>query len=228
MSKLDSIINKIKALQAKAQDSSCTENEQAAFAAKVSELLTKHNLDREVLNSVSVEDLVKSETLSKNLVHPWRANLGNAVAQLYFCKMLIITVSPTTATSNAKKRLMFFGKDHNRVVAISMFEHFEKTIKRLATEKYTSKGDIDAFERGCGLALASRILEVYDSMRKPQPTIDKSVPALFESELQVVENWIRDKYQIKPTKSRSYDVHSDAARAGLQAAENIPINNQLT
>ena len=228
MSKLDSIIDKIKALQAKAQDSSCTEAEQAAFAAKVSELLTKHNLDREVLNSVSVEDLVKSETLSKNLVHPWRANLGNAVAQLYFCKMLIITVSPTTATSNAKKRLMFFGKDHNRAVAISMFEHFEQTIKRLATEKYTSKGDIDAFERGCGLALASRIWEVYESMRKPQPTIDKSVPALFKSELQVVEEFVKSKYQYKLGKTRTYELTSEAAWAGRQAARDIPINNQLT
>ena len=227
MAKLDSIIDKIRALQAKAQDSSCTEAEAAAFAAKVSELLIKHNLDKGILDAVQEKELIESQILNKNFVHPWRPILANAVGKLYFCRVLIITVSPTSAYQNAKKRLMFIGKAQNRAVAISMFEHFEKTIRRMGMERFTRKGDLDTFERSCGLHLSDRILDIYLNLQKPILSGDRSVPVLFKSEQEEVDQFTNKNHRPVAGKNRKFDLNGDAAHEGMRAANQIQINNQL-
>lgn len=228
MAKLDKIIEQIRALQAKAQDKSCTEAESASFAAKVSELLTKYNLDQKDLEKgTTTQELIESEILERNFVHPWRPILAQSVANLYFCRSLIITLSPTSKYTNAKKRLMFIGKAHNRAVAISMFSHFETTIHRLATEKYTRKSEIDTFERSCGLHLSDRIFEIYSNLQRPAPSGDRSVPVLFKSEKDLVDEFTQKQYSPRIGKKTKFQLDGEAARDGRIAARQIPVQTQI-
>ena len=228
MSKLADIIKKIKALQAKARDSATTEAEQMAFAAKVSELLIKHSLDPSVLDDIKQDEiLVSTEMYPRNYTHPWRPVLAKSVAQLYFCKILLITTERTTEYTNAKKRMLFIGKPHNRAIAISMFEHFENTIKRMATDRYSGRGDIATFERGCGLWLANRIDEYYHSLQRPSPAGDRSVPILYQTEEKAVQV-VYEGYNPRTGKSLNLGTNSAALWAGMQAAKDIHIGGQVT
>ena len=80
------LIEKIRALAAKANDAACTEEEAASYAAKVQELLVENNLSEDVLN-ISV----RQEKISKTYVrtpynHMWRFQMAAAIADVYFCK----------------------------------------------------------------------------------------------------------------------------------------------
>ena len=226
MAKLNDIIDRIRKLQAKANDSATTEAEASLFAAKVAELLIQHSLDPSVLKDVTQEEIVvNSEIYDKAYVHPWRTNLANAVSRLYFCRLLIMTLEPTSKFQNAKKRMAFIGKPHNRAISISMFQHFEKTINRLARERYENRGDIAAFERGCGLRLVQRIDEYYVSLQKPTPKGDTSVPVLYKSEEKQVQDYLA-KMQTRKIKQR-YDLNSRAVQEGMRAAHTISLNTQV-
>ena len=227
MSNLSSIIEKIRKLQAKAKDEATTEAEAALFGAKVADLLIKHSLDPSILDDVKSEEmLVDTELYPRNYTHPWRTALANSVAKLYFCKVLIITTQRTTEFTNAKKRMLFIGKPHNRAISISMLEYFESVIARLAKEKYSGKSDIAAFERGCGIRLADRIIDLYNSLQRPPAGTDRSVPALYQTEEKAVLA-VYERYRPREGKNVNLGSNSAALRAGMEAAKGISLSAQV-
>jgi hypothetical protein len=160
--------------------------------------------------------------------HPWRTIFGGAVAELYFCNVYIKTVAPKTKYTNVKKRMVFVGKPHNREVAISMFLHLESTINRLARERYEGRGDIAAFERGCGLELARRIRDHVAALRanRVSPS-DSRMLALYDTEKKAVKDYT-DKLHLQQGGVRKFNTHTEAAQHGKREAHNISFADQVS
>lgn len=218
------IIDMIRNLQAKAMDASLSEAEAAAFANKVQELLTQHNLDH--IDPHTEEDekanVIEEEAYGGFYISPWRALLAHATATFYFCKVYSRITSKRF--ENDKKTIVFVGKEHNRAISISMFAYLQATVVRLSKEHSTKRGDQLAFERGCGIALSNRIHAEFEKLQRV-PNMTSGIPALYKTELQLVDDFLA-KMQLRNDK-RKYDVNSQAARAGMDAAKTISLNNQL-
>ena len=105
-------------------------------------------------------------------------------------------------------------------------EYFESVIARLAKEKYSGKGDIAAFERGCGLRLSDRIIDLYNSLRRPLAGGDRSVPALYQTEEKAVLA-VYERYRPRAGKNVNLGGNSAALRAGMKAANDISLSAQV-
>lgn len=227
MGSVQDIIEKIRKLQAKATNAATTEAEAAMFANKVQEMLAQHNLEHVDIRTDEEEkaNVIEEEVYGGNYQSPWRALLANAAANFYFCKVYTRVHASRDPLKNATKFVMFVGKPHNRAIAISMFSYLQNTVGRLARDHSGHRGEQMAFERGCGIALSRRIKDEFDKLKRPQIGDNTGVPMLYRTELQLVEDFL-NRFKLTQSKGK-YDLNSEAARAGMAAAKNISLTNQL-
>lgn len=234
----ESLIKKLQALKAKAEDGSVTEEEAALYAAKVAELLQKHNLSEAALDVKEEEQEVGEERMQNSKTNdPWAIALAGAVAELYFCDIYTLTNRQT-----GRKKVAFVGKPHNIAVAMSMTDYLIKTIGRLANQyacspqaiadwDYTFTRARNGFERGAGDRMFDRITQMRIDQTKAEPQRSatgnpSNLPALYQDESKLVANYM-EQLSLRKGRGRGSDTSGSHAEHGRRAADGISLNTQV-
>ena len=237
MTNSEKIIDKIRKLKAKADDGSVTEEEASLYAEKVAALLQQHNLSEAALEIKSEEQEVTQDKLYNSKTgDPWAQTMARAIANLYFCDIFI------SNGGDGKTRIAFVGKPHNIEVAKSMTEYLIKTIGRLANAytrlpstqahwDYTFSRAKYGFERGAGLRMYSRIMNLYKEQNASAPQTSTSgnpanLPALYQNEAALVKNFM-DQIGLSKNRGRGADTSGHHAANGAAAANGISLSRQV-
>lgn len=232
------LIDKIRKLRRKAEGTT-NENEAAAFAAKVQELMAEHGLQEEVLEEKNPEDAaIEKEEYRTKSGSVWRGNLMHQVSMLYMCRIVM--------DNRDRSRFTMFGRPHNLVIAKEMTEYLMDTTRRMS-KKYARENEdaraviasglkgrasIEAeFRRGCGLRLAERCRELRERQTDQRPEWKPSgnpgnLPALYKTELAKVEEVMSRTFGKLKSDNRKVrgGSHADAGRA---AADTVNLSAQL-
>lgn len=233
----ETLIEKIRKLNAKATDKSVTEEEAALYAQKVAQLLQQHNLTEATLDvKEDVQEVGEDRMFNSKTGDPWAQSLGDAVAQLYFCAIYLRT------DGEGRKKICFVGKPHNVEIAMSMTGYLIKTIGRLANtyaKTPEAKADFDwtftrarnGFERGAGIRMYSRIIKMVQEQTLPEPMRSTTgspanLPALYQDEKKLVGAYL-DSMNLRKGRGRGSDTSGGHAEAGRRAADGISLNTQV-
>lgn len=223
----DSLVRKIRALMAKAEGTT-NEHEAEAFAAKVQELLAKHNLSIDMMREEARDD-VGVHYFNNEWKSPARKALFWAVCRFYMCK----GIGPGRGSST----WTVVGRKHNVVVAIEMSRYLVSTVLRLSNEHGKRTGATGAqvidYRRGAFQRLSERL----DQMRKdaveaeaPKWNADGNpgnLPALVTSEKALINAALAATGVKVVNKNIKITHKTDHAMAGRAAAENIGIQRQV-
>lgn len=217
------MLDKIAALRAKAE-STTNPHEAEIFAAKVAELLAKHNLDEAMLRSRDADreqGPLGKHPFGKRVPDAWRERIVMGVARVYFCKCVFYTDARGKANPHSWE---FVGREHNAIVAIAMADYLIATVKRMAREFAPGKREQANFRKGAGDRLYRRLYELAESQRAPISTSPSDGTALMVlTEDQAIEEFLGD---VSETKGRTHK-HGAGSQAGWEAAGNIGLNTQI-
>lgn len=237
MTSNETIIERIRKLNAKANDKSVTEAEAALYAQKVAELLQQHNLSESSLDVKEDDQDVTEDRFENSWTNnPWTHEIANYVAQLYFCDFYYIR-------HGQRCKIVFVGKPHNIEVAKSMTDYLIKTVTRLAlayAQSPIAKADFDwtpvrarnGFQRGAARRLAQRLNAMYQEQakaNKPERAASgnpANLPALYQDEAKLVQAYI-DRLNLGVGRGRGSSTGGNHAANGRNAANNISLNSQV-
>jgi Protein of unknown function (DUF2786) len=233
----DNLIRKIRALRAKAQDSSVTEEEAALYAAKVTELLSAHGLTMAHLTEEKRDDGVRHEKYEMQYTDPWRVSLFRAAEKLYFCLSFNDWRLDEKKDKYVRCRTIV-GRPHNVIVLHEMYEYLEQTTLRLARDyardnpspHETPRALRIGFERGCGERLAQRLLKMHrDQMADAPVQVNGNPgnpPALYQNENKLLQTYAAQKFNLTYKKTRGSDINAHGA-AGMRAADGVSLSTQV-
>lgn len=220
----EDLIRKIRALRAKAEDSSTTEAEASSFAAKVAELLQQHGLAEAQL----VEE-EQSPISHERYVHEWtspaRRLLALAVCQLYMVRPII---------DRGSRPWILIGRPHGVLMVKEMTSYLVKTTTRLSNEwkranpAAPSSDRID-YRRGMYERLAERLREMRKQKDTPQYTPQGNpgnLPALYASETKLCVAYMRAHFQTAPSRGIRLNVGS-AGQQGRAASDRVGLSPQI-
>lgn len=149
--KLKSKIEKLLALQ-----ESPNEHEAAIAAAKLSDLLTRHNLDLAEVVDGSNEQAERFYVYPSNRVPTWRFLLFTAIADVNYCECVLHKRSSANG-------LYFYGRPTNVMTANLLCEYLCQAIDRL-TKRYTTGEGLSYatnFRLGCAKRIAFRLRQAH-------------------------------------------------------------------
>jgi hypothetical protein len=223
MSIVNPIIEKINKLLAMANDASTTEAEANLFMSKVQALLAAHNLSEADLKveEVSPIDVTPSAVTVDT---SWFAGLASLVGKTYFCKIYRKKTHVIGRTS-LQTYYVFVGKEHNRLIAKSMFEYLMKTIKRLAKKCQTPKDNFE-FQKGAAVRLGYRLSEEIKKMNANTFGEGGGLPALYNNELALVDEFLSGTKMKKGNKT-TLNTSNSAFSAGYTAGGDVSLNKQV-
>ncbi len=218
------IIEKIKALMAKANDRGATEAESLAFMNKALEMLSKNNLEEKDLQAHEIEINIDETAYKVNADLSWFGRLANAVSRMYFCRS-VSRSKYELGKKSATHYYCFVGKEHNRLMAVSMFDYLMKTMHRLARNASDNVKDQYEFKKGCATRLGLRIHAINEANIKPSVE-SGGLPALYNKELALVDEFMSDMNLGKRNKV-GLKANTNAFYLGVNAGNNISLNNQI-
>lgn len=220
----DALLDQIAKLRAKAEGTN-NPHEAELFAAKVAELLAKHNLDEAMLRSRDAEreqGPIGEHPFGLRVPDAWRERIMAGVAKLYYCKLLYTRRRSGQADARSWR---FVGREHNAIVAKAMAEYLFATVKRMARE-YSSERSLQSnFRKGAGDRLYNRMLELAAAQRAtPAAGAGDGTALMVLTEDQALADYLANT----PTgKSRSHK-HGAGSHAGWEAGGRIGLNTQVT
>jgi hypothetical protein len=221
----DSLIKKIRALRAKANDKSVTEAEAALFAAKVQELLAAHGLSITDLGS----DQVEEEKIGGQS-HKWD---GSPARQVMFRSVCLFYMCTAVGPGRKGDPWTIVGRPTNVMVALDMFDYLLKTVIRMSNEyaRLNPGANKIDWRRGCMTRLAERLREMHAAEKaKPQERRvgggAANLPALVVDEGRAVKSWMSANMHTQPGRATSIKHGADAAR-GRSAADGISLHRQV-
>lgn len=128
------ITEKIKALFAKAA-STDNEHEAMLFLGKAHELMEKHQLSMEDLESDDPIDMTVGTTANGGASPDWDFQLMFAVSKYFGCKSIQWwTDAPGKKAGVYEMRMV--GRESARITAIEMHKYLVKTVRRLGRENH--------------------------------------------------------------------------------------------
>lgn len=217
----DLLLDRIAKLKAKAEGTS-NQAEAEVFAAKVAEMLAKHNLDEAMLrarDATREQGPIGSHPFSKRVPDAWREYIVVGVARLYQCQTVFNKVNGKTDQWSWR----FVGREHNAVVAISMADWLIATVKRMAAEHSTIKSVQKNFRKGAADRLYKRLYDLAEAQRAPTGTGDGTA-LMIRTEDQAIADYLGD---INQSKMKSHK-HGAGSAAGWKAADSINLSPQVT
>lgn len=229
-----SIIDKIRKILAKAQDSACTEAEAASLAARAAALMMEHSVSHADLASPEEEAIVRLE-YDPHYADPWRRSLVFACAELYLCRAINTESSyrSTRGRMSVRRSFLFVGREHHTIVAQEMCDYMISTVQRLAREYASSHEPQDrrraqlGFERGCGERLADRVHALAQSRQEQvDSSPDSSTALLVRGERQLVDDWIEDNMSLTKMRTQGSSINIDGM-IGAARAESIGLDTQV-
>lgn len=240
----EKLIDRIRKLQAKANDKATTEEEALAFSAKVAQLLAQHNLDEAALDAPEEEDIEEDFIQNYKTGDKWTQMVSDGVAKLYFCDTYLLIRKDLQKT-----KIVFVGKKHNVEVAKSMANYLINTIGRLASDYsysplaaaqpgYTQGKARRGFERGAAARIWTRLHVLYHEQakakepeRKPEAGADRpgsptNLPALYEDEEKLLQEYMKKK-EIPDGRASRMDIDGRHSYEGMRAADGISLQGQV-
>lgn len=154
MAENESLIRKIEALLAKANNAACTPEEAAAFNAKAHELITKYNIDRATIGAAKAVE--RGHMTLTVLYRPWAEATLLGITKLYFCKYFI--------TQTGKQHtITIVGERQNLAMchAIAVM-----TLRSIIQASRKANGG-RSFMTGAGQEVYRRCLEMIAHTEKP-------------------------------------------------------------
>lgn len=228
----EKIYDTITKLLAKAESTN-SQQEAEALIAKAHELLVKHNLDPEALKKSGEADekIVVDISGFRYPTPVWRALAFN-LSRLYFCQAIINKTWDDNVGRGGgiRAEFHFIGREHNAAIARSMFDYLTKTIIRMAQNHTKVRPDQLQFERGCLDGINMRLRDLYlASSNVTADTGDTSgLPALYQNEHVLIEEWIKENMSVKEGKARAAKrLIDESYKNGLKAAKDINLSPQI-
>ena len=218
------IIDKIKALMAKANDSGATEAESLAFMNKALELLSKNNLAEKDLQADEIEVNIDETAYKMGADLSWFGSLANAVSKMYFCRS-VSRKKWEVGKKTPVNYYCFIGKEHNRLMAVSMFDYLMKSMHRLARAESDNVKDQYEFKKGCATRLGMRIHAINEANIRPSVE-SGGLPALYNQELALVDDFMSG-IKLGTRNKTSIKANTNAFYLGVNAGNNISLNNQI-
>lgn len=167
ISERENIIERIKKLKAKADNSASTESEAEMFAAKVTALMEEHAILQSELGE-SPEHM-KQEYIMKS-VRVWKRDLMEVCAYTTFCQVVFFGYG-----NNNKIELV--GRPLNIQACISMYEFIVKQIEHIGRRTYPDSNK-DAMNVMSGVVEGVG----YKIAKSRQTTQDSKLPVIQEFE----------------------------------------------
>ena len=223
---MDSLTRKIRALHAKARGTN-NEHEAATFAAKVQELLEKHNLSADVLAEQKTSrhgGVAGHRTKQKGWdSSPYRKALVAAVCSLYYCKALYYS---------GTGEFLLIGTPSNVATAKYMIEYLLETVLR-ASKEYgaeTNKARLD-FRRGMIMRLCSRLHAMLEEKQREERMRSGNnpgnLPALYANTSALIEDFIKETVGKTKTSRQVRPQGTEAFYAGSAKGKTISLNQQI-
>jgi len=205
------IIEKINKLLALSKSPNKAEAELALKRAH--DLLTKYNLS---MDELEISEINEFDCLSGRTLKKWRELLVIAIAKLYYCQSI------TDTYLDGYYRTAFVGKEHNALIAKSMFGYLEKAILKESKKihknaKYKYR---ENFKLGMAMEIARRIYQIRNSQTNPDEK------ALIVTEDNLINQYLKDKN----SQTEKFDlgkVKATAFAKGAQAGKKVSLNNQI-
>jgi hypothetical protein len=233
-SKRAKVLDLVRKLMAKANDSAVTEAEAMLYAEKANALLAEHNLAISEIETEAVgPEFITDTTMTESA--PWVRTLANSTAQLYFCSYYY-----TYNHASFKDMHRFVGAPHNVEVAKMMFMYLFETVRRLAkqgAERMPTRAEkisyIASFKIACAARLGQRIRERIAALRKGEAkgTDGKNLPALnnlYEETQRLLKAFLEQAVPDMRNKSQRMQArHFQGAMEGRTAGGNIGLDAQL-
>lgn len=217
----DLLLDRIAKLKAKAEGTS-NQAEAELFAAKVAELLAKHNLDEAMLrarDATREQGPIGKHPFSARVPDAWRERIVLGCAKLYQCQAIFYKVNGKVNPRSWE----FVGREHNAVVAISMAEWLIATVKRMAREYSPISAEQKNFRKGAGDRLYRRLWEMAEAQRAPEGSGDGTA-LMLRTEDQAIGEYLGD---INQSKMKSHK-HGRGSQEGWDAAGSIGLSPQVT
>jgi hypothetical protein len=235
MGEHDKVLEKVRKLLALAGSSN--EHEAALAASRAQALLAEHNLTLADVKAEKGDEFVIDEELVTDS-YPWRRQLANAVASLYFCKYYYQNVR--------RGRTMYdvhclAGAPHNINVAKMMFQYLHTTVDRLARQgarglpkKQQSPYRV-SFRTACTTRLLTRIAEriaLAKAGRIKSETTGTTLPALaslYNTIGAKLDEFLDEAVgKMKTTKSKMATLDARGAMDGRAAGDKIGLDAQVS
>jgi hypothetical protein len=166
MSPRESILSRIKKLQALTTDRGATPEEAAAAAAKVQALLFEHNLEQADVDmsgpeekAEAYEDVSYTHESAKQTTINWRRKLLHRIAKHNFCD---------TCFTSGTRRQYITGKRSNVDVVIYLYESVARQIEEMAERaaKAQPGDERKVFKRNFALGAVSTVaLRLYEQRK---------------------------------------------------------------
>lgn len=217
----EALLDRIAKLQAKAAGTT-NQAEAELFAAKVAELLAKHNLDEAMLRARDTEreqGPIGRHPFGTRVPDAWRERIVSGVARVYFCRV-------TFKLRNGKAdphTWTFVGREHNAIVAKAMAQYLIATVKRMAREYSPISRDQKNFRKGAGDKLYQRLWDLAESMRAEQTGASNGTAMVVRTEDQALADYLGD---IQLLKGKTHK-HGSGSYEGWEAADGISLNTQI-
>jgi hypothetical protein len=221
----EKMLEKVRKLLALA-GSNPNENEAQAAANKAQALLAEYNLTLADVEAKKGDEFV----IEKDLVtssYPWRRQIANAVAHLYFCRYFYQSVFNETGKSKVDIHC-FAGAPHNVQVAKMMFDYLHRAVDRLAHEgskKLTKKQQSPyrvSFRTACTARVAQRIykrIEEAKAGKMKSETTGNTLPALaslYDTLGAQVEKQLNDAIELQHPDEKEQARHNKKQNKNLR------------
>lgn len=217
------LLDTIAKLKAKAEGTN-NEAEAALFAAKVAELLAKHNLDEAMLRARDADreqGPLGKHPFGQRVPDAWRERILIGVAKLYQCQ----TMFHRKGSAVDQWSWQIVGREHNAIVAKAMAEYLFATVKRMAREYSPVSREQKDYRKGAGDRLYHRLWTMAEEQRKPTSSSgDATGTALMVvTEDQAIAEYLGD---IKQSKGKGHK-YGEASYDGYEEAGRIGLNTQV-
>jgi len=220
------IIDKIRKLLALA--TSPNEEEAAAAAMKAQELLARHNILREQVETVVTATEPLIEVVVSTPRDAWRQALGQATGRLYFSVHYVDMLGEVTIDDHT-----FVGEVHNASVAALMFGYLSDTVERLAQVAAETNPDpkyAAAFRNGCAARLFVRLNERFIASTKGKlDATGTTLPALtnlYQRALTKIMPMLANKGLVSDSVALRGE-HKQGWDDGRAAADRVGLDTQI-
>jgi hypothetical protein len=226
--KIKALLDKIRKLKNKAEDSATTEAESLAFAAKVAELLAQHGLEEAQLE-VKDQEAVEHE---RELMKSWETSGSRRVLAWAVCRLYMVYA----IRHPQQKQWTLVGRKHNIIMVKDMMDYLVKTVLRLGRDygKERPGADITDFKRGCFMRIAERIEELrMQQIRAAQPAYTAqgnpgNLPALYANELELSKKYYAAHFGGGRLRTSTTRVKQGwDAMAGRAAGDRVSLSRQV-
>lgn len=226
----EKVIDKIRKLVAKQESSEELGNleEANAFALKVSELLTKHNLSLLDIGEKKEKSTVGSIKLPhitpKKNEGDWIFGLYNVICQFNYGKLII-----NTNFQNVKTAIIIAERDDMDII-IYLGAQIESKMRFAFKQIYKGyKGGIkkNKFKRDFLTGAVTGLYSKFTELRKYQQSMDQRVTSLVVSKDNKIQEFVEEEFKnLKAGRKKKVEVNV-ATELGYEVGSNLDLNKGL-